>query len=436
MKLQDIEDNLKKSCGITQLNPMQLAMAAVKAPDVLLLAPTGSGKTAAFILLLLQRIKARRGVVQGVILAPSRELALQIFNVLRPVATGLKTTVLYGGHRVIDEINSLREVPDIVVATPGRLLDHLERGTVSIDEAAAVVYDEYDKILELGFEREVRRIAAAMRQLTTVVLTSATRMEQLPAFLDRSRFDVLDFLPAAEVRHNVPIIEIPSHSRDKLPTLIDLLHTLDNGRVIVFVNHRESAERVYDALKREGFPVGLYHGGLEQRLRAQAVDLLENGTTPILVSTDIASRGLDIADLSAVIHYHLPTSPEAWTHRNGRTGRQSADGQVYVITSEADDRPEYIQFTRTLNPSGHSDNPIKSNISTLYINAGKKEKISRGDIAGYMIKTGGLEPDQVGLIKVSDHSALVAVPADTVSELLPRLNAAKLKNTRVKVAKL
>ena len=233
-----------------------------------------------------------------------------------------------------------------------------------------------------------------------------------------------------------------SPERDKLATLEELLRSLDNGRAIVFVNHRESAERVYEALKREGLPVGLYHGGLEQRERKLAVDLLNNGTTPILVSTDLGARGLDIDDVNYVIHYHLPPSPESWTHRNGRTARMGADGTVFSIISEGENIPEYVGWQRLYQPKSVSADPIRSDVATIYINAGKKEKISRGDIAGYLMKAGGLRPDQVGKIILDDHSAIVAVPRDVLDGeadapgLLERLAPCKLKNTRVRLSLL
>lgn len=204
----------------------------------------------------------------------------------------------------------------------------------------------------------------------------------------------------------------------------------------MFVNHRESAERVYDALIKAGFPTGLYHGGLEQRERRQAVDLLDNGTTPILVSTDLASRGLDIEAVGSVIHYHLPVSSESWTHRNGRTARQDASGTVYVITSEGESIPEFMTFDRPYFPGRPSSDPIRSDMATLYFNAGKREKISRGDIAGYLINRGGLTAGEVGKISISDHSAIAAVPRDKAREVVKAVLPHKLKNTRVKVTRL
>ncbi|MDE5636008.1 MAG: DbpA RNA binding domain-containing protein, partial [Muribaculaceae bacterium] len=237
-------------------------------------------------------------------------------------------------------------------------------------------------------------------------------------------------------RHRMQVVQVESPVRDKLGTLIDLLHSVDNRRVIIFVNHRESAERVYNAIVKEDFPAGLYHGGLEQRERQLALDLLDNGTTPVLVATDLAARGLDIDDIGAVIHYHMPVSTEAWTHRNGRTARQDAHGTIYVITAEGENIPDCITFDRSYVPSGHSDDPIHSDTATLYFNAGRREKISRGDIAGYLINRGGLEPSEVGRIIVGDHSAIAAVPRDKARDVVKAVAPHRLKNTRVRVTRI
>ncbi len=435
MKLKNILDNLFSKTDISKLNTMQQVMADVTQLNIVLLAPTGSGKTLAFALYLLQRLSSPNGSVQAIVMAPSRELVIQVHSVLRPLATGLKVAALYGGHSMTDEVNTLSVAPDLIIATPGRLLDHLQRRQLDLSSVKTLVIDEYDKALELGFSDEMTRIVKRLKSLKHTVLTSATELEQLPGFLPVDDVETLDFRESVQApRHRMQVVLVESPDRDKLDTLLSLLHSLDNCRVIVFVNHRDSAERVYDALRRDGFPVGLYHGGLEQRLREQAIDLLDNGTTPVLVATDLAARGLDIDNIGAVIHYHMPTSAEAWTHRNGRTARQDATGTIYVIKNEADNLPEYITVDRQYAPSGRSNDPIHSDVSTLYINAGRREKISRGDIAGFFMKQGGLRPDQVGRINVSDHSSIVAVPREIAKDLMKQLSPLRLKNKRVKIS--
>lgn len=439
MNLQQIIEALHTKGGIRSLNPMQEAMAETDARNIVLLAPTGSGKTIAFSIYMLRRVT--RGVTRtspaAVVLAPSRELVVQIAGVVRPIACGLRVATLYGGHSMTDEVNTLSVTPDIVIATPGRLLDHLQRRQINIDGVTTLVLDEYDKALELGFADEMTKIVRRMHSLCNTVLTSATRLAEFPPFLNLSEIETLDYTSiTAAPRSRMRIARVESPVRDKLDTLVALLKSLPNERVIVFVNHRESAERVHNALVKAGFPAGLYHGGLEQRERQLAVDLLDNGTTPVLVSTDLASRGLDIDAVGSVIHYHLPPSTESWTHRNGRTARQDASGSVYAITCDGEDIPPYVNFDYDYFPTGRSEDPIRSDVATLYFNAGRREKISRGDIAGYLIKTGGLEPGEVGRISVADHYAIAAVPRGKVSEVVRTLAGTKLKGTRVKVTPL
>ena len=435
METKIILERLRERHNITALNEMQQLMAGTDASKLILLSPTGSGKTAAFAIRLLRFLQPSSGRVQAVIMAPARELVLQIADVIRPVAAGLKTVAFYGGYSMADEVNSMSVVPDIIVSTPGRLLDHIRRGTVDVGGVDALVLDEYDKSLELGFLDEMKRIAKRMRSLKMILLTSATPLAEMPDFIAMQGAEVVDFSGKGE-RSRLQIAKVDSPERDKLATLADLLRSLPNGRALVFVNHRESAERVYGYLRREHFPVGLYHGGLEQRERQLAVDLLNNGTTPILVSTDLGARGLDIDDVNYVIHYHMPLSAESWTHRNGRTARMGASGTAYVIIADEENIPEYVDWQRDYNPKSAAADGFRSDVATLYLNAGKKEKISRGDIVGYLIQKGGLTKEQVGKIVVNDHSAIVAVPRQMASQLVEILAPYKLKNTKVRISLL
>ncbi len=439
MNQVQIINNIKRYLGIEQLNEMQQDVAHVSASQLLLLSPTGSGKTVAFAIVLLKRLTIPRGKVQAVVIAPSRELVLQIFEVIRPIATGYKTVACYGGHSMLDESRSLTSsVPDIIIATPGRLLDHLNRGNVDLGGVNALVLDEYDKALDLGFHDEMRRVVRPMRSLLLIILTSATTLTEMPTFVNFKSPIIFDYTNKTESpRNRMQVVNVVSQVRDKLQSAFDLLCSLPNGKVIVFVNHRESASRVYEFLRQNRLPVGLYHGGLEQIDREKAIDLLNNGTTPILVSTDLASRGLDIDQVQAVVHYHMPPTTESWTHRNGRTARMGADGIIYVITAEGENIPDYIEFDRDYVPRGEkNDNPIKSEIATLHFNAGKKEKISKGDVMGFVINKGELESSQVGKIVVKDHCVLVAVPQDRADELLTKLSPHKIKNKRVRITKV
>ena len=471
MKKKDIINNINARLGIDNLNEMQRTMADTDCREMVLIAPTGSGKTLAFAIRMLRNVDqpsadANRGV-SAVVIAPTRELVIQLAEVIRPIAVGLKTVAFYGGHSMADEVNSLAgALPDIVISTPGRLVDHLKRATIDITGAKSLVLDEYDKSLQLGFYDEMRRIVHRVRRPSLCVLTSATRftgIEEFPSnndsadsrrntpsrksksnqmaeekpLFDLDKFRVFDFGGAVvEPEPNTAIIQVLSPIKDKLDTLVDMLRSLDNGKVIVFVNHRESAVRVYDRLKAEYLPAGLYHGGLEQQQRRLAVDLLAHGSTPILVTTDLASRGLDIPEVSAVVHYHLPLQHETWTHRNGRTARQGAQGSVYVITSPGETLPEGESADAVVEALQPSQTPIVSDTATLYFNAGKKEKISKGDIAGFLIQKGGLDKTEVGLIVVDDHWAIAAVPRAKLTALLAQISQEKVKGKRLKITPL
>ena len=390
MDLNIILERVHRSLGIASLLPMQEQMAEIKLPaSVLLQAPTGSGKTLAFAIALLRSMRRTDIGVKALVIAPTRELVLQIYETLRPIAAPeYKTAALYGGHSFEAEAKTLAGNPDIIVGTPGRLLDHINRRTVDLSGVSVLVLDEYDKSLELGFEDEMRRVTRVMTSLQRVILTSATRLDELPAWLPAVKNpEVVDFTGLTDAQRQVPRVNVESPARDKLDTLADLLCALGSDvKSIVFVNHRDAAQRIYDRLHRDGVPVVLYHGGLDQPERENAVEMLENGTTPILVSTDLGARGLDIAGVDAVIHYHLPPTPESWTHRNGRTARQDADGTIYVITAEGEDIPEYVEWDRSwLPPAAPAECPLVRSRATLYLNLGKKEKISRGDVAGFMM---------------------------------------------------
>lgn len=438
MKLAQLKQRIASVMGITELNPMQVAMVHSQAKSTILLAPTGSGKTLAFTLpMLVDCDETHTDKLQAVVIAPSRELVLQINDVVRPLALPLRTAVCYGGHSMLDEARSLEANPQIIIATPGRLLDHFTRGHLHVERLRMLVLDEYDKSLELGFLDDMRRIVKNLGRIQRVILTSATQLgDKMPRFLDFASPEVVDFTQGNNVvRGKVQHVKIPSATRDKLDTLLDLTASLPaDERAIIFVNHRESAQRVYDALKKAGFPAGLYHGALDQQQREIALEMFNNGTTPVLVATDLGSRGLDIADVGSVIHYHLPLSAETWTHRNGRTGRQGADGIVYTILSDDESIPEYVEYEREYIPRDYRTNPPKATrLATLYFNAGKREKISRGDIAGYLMQRGGLASNEVGRITVKDHYSLASIPADKLQSTLAAIAPHRLKNQRIRV---
>ncbi len=433
---------VSRRLGIENINPMQTKMMrlASEAKDIILLSPTGSGKTLAFTLPVLKMLKPPTGRVQCIVIAPSRELVMQIAAIIREIACGFKTAALYGGHNVEDEVNTLSVTPDIIVATPGRLLDHINRRNVDVLPTRILVLDEFDKSLELGFESEMKKIIARLKNVSRTILTSATDIQELPDFISLTNPVRLDFLEEnADLRTRLHIHQVNSDGRDKLAALLALLHHINStdtpDRTIIFVNHRESAERVADFLTRSGVDCVLYHGALEQRDREKAIAMFNNGSRPVLVATDLASRGLDIEKVARIIHYHQPLTPEAYTHRNGRTARVEEEGDVYLLIGPDEEVKPFVNIDDTIETSQEdfAERSLRSSLATLYISAGKKEKLSRGDILGFLVKDAALQAEEIGKINVYDHYSLVAVPRKNAKHIANDASAKKIKGAKRKV---
>lgn len=443
MREKEFLPAVKDRLGIEQLNEMQKKMmaSATEATDIILLSPTGSGKTLAFTLPVMKMMKPSTGRVQCVVIAPSRELVVQIAGVLREVGHLFRVIAVYGGHSVEDEVNSLKVVPDIIVATPGRLLDHAVRGNIDLMPVRILVLDEFDKSLELGFEEEMGKIIKRMKNVSRTILISATKADVLPDFLRLDNPVTLDFLDRnSNLRERMNVRRVDADGKDKLDSLLMLLHNINGEEMaeksIIFVNHRESAERVADFLKKNGVAAVLYHGALDQRERETAVALFNNGSAPVLVATDLAARGLDIEKVASVVHYHQPLTPEAYTHRNGRTARVEEEGDVYVLVGPEEQLKEFVEVDGVLTLEPNRKANLGSKLMSLYVAAGKKEKISRGDILGFLIKEGGLDSEDIGKINVFDHYSLVAVKADKVAGLLNAISGKKLKGEKRRITPL
>lgn len=428
---------VKEKLGIETLNEMQHKMmrASSEPRDIILLSPTGSGKTLAFILPVLKILRPTTGRVQCVVVAPSRELVLQIAGIINSIADGFKVTALYGGHKVEDEVNSLSAGTDIIVATPGRLLDHINRRNVDVLPTRILVLDEFDKSLELGFEKEMKKIVGHLKNVSRTFLTSATNSDVIPEFLKLNDPLTINCLSDNEdLKHRLRVHRVDSDANDKLQSLGDLLRTLAAGgkheRSIVFVNYRESAERVAEYLRKEGVPCVLYHGALDQMERETALTMFNNGSRPVLVATDLASRGLDIENVRSVIHYHQALTPESYTHRNGRTARVDRSGDVYVLIGPKEDLKEFAEFDDTFYADPAVEAPEGLEYETLRFSAGKKEKLSKGDILGFLLKEGGLDTEDVGKIAVFDHYSLAAVKSDKVREIEQRVKGKKIKGEK------
>lgn len=444
MKEKEIIEGVRERLGIMELNPMQKEMLgkASEGRDIILLSPTGSGKTLAFTLPVLKLMKPSTGRIQCVVIAPSRELVIQIAGVLREAAKLFRVVALYGGHSVEDEINSLKVVPDIVVATPGRLLDHSVRKNLELLPVRMLVLDEFDKTLELGFEEEMGKLIKRMKNISRIILTSATKADILPDFLKLDNPVTVDYSSEGnEVRGRMNIRKVTTDNNDKLQGLLTLLHNINAGKeglekAMIFVNHRESAERVYEFLRKNKVAAVLYHGALEQKDRETAVALFNNGSRPILVATDLAARGLDIEKVQSVIHYHQPLTEESYIHRNGRTARMEEEGEVYLLVGPDEELKEFVNSDGEFLLDENNKSDLTQKFMTLYISGGKREKLSRGDILGFLVKECGVPASDIGKINVFDHYSLVAVKEKEVARILEVADGKKLKGEKRRIRTL
>ena len=432
----DIQGILTK-LRITELNEMQQhAAEAITGSDgdVVLLSPTGSGKTLAYLLPLVQLLDSTSNDVQALVITPGRELALQSHQVLQSMGCGLRSTACYGGRAAMDEHKVLKEVrPQIVFGTPGRLNDHLDKENISRYGIRWLVIDEFDKCLEMGFQAEMQKLIKSLPGLQRRILLSATNAEQIPQFVNMSKKGTLiDFLPEDEqTSKRVTLYEVQSSQKDKLETLRQLLLSFGDESSIVFLNYRESVERVNSYLVEQGFVTSCFHGGLEQRQREDQLYRFSNGSANVLVATDLASRGLDIPNIQNIVHYHLPESQEGYIHRVGRTARWDATGRTFFILNSQEHIPDYVEGdVEQFEPTPITQHPSSSRMTTLYIGKGKKDKISKGDIVGFLCKNGGLKADDIGRIDVKDRYAYVAIRRERLKQTLQLIQGQKIKGMK------
>ncbi len=436
LKNATVESILEK-LDIKSLNEMQHAAKAAieKHSNILLLSATGSGKTLAFLLPLLKLIDPKKTTSQVLIITPSRELALQIESVFKSMGTNIKVTCCYGGHKREIEENNLIEPPGLLIGTPGRLADHIRRGNITTDTIETIILDEFDKSLELGFQEEMSFIIGSLKHIKKRILTSATEAVEIPEFIGMKEPVKLNFLDDMDEETGLTIKKVQSDGKDKLETLFRLICMLGNRSTIIFCNHRESVERTSNFLKDKDILNVYYHGAMEQQERDAALCKFRNGTSNVLVTTDLAARGLDIANIRYIVHYHLPHSEDIFTHRNGRTARMDASGTAILILSPEEKQPEYIDSPiENIELPEITVIPEKPKWSTLFVAAGKKDKVNKIDIVGFLSNKGELKKEDIGLIEVKDFFSFVAVKKIKVSHMLQLIKDQKIKNKKVKIA--
>jgi superfamily II DNA/RNA helicase len=428
-------ENALKRLNITALNEMQ--ETAVKqgklGHDILLIAPTGSGKTLAFLLPLLAGLKADVKGVQALILVPSRELALQIEQVFKQMGTPFKVNCCYGGHAVRVEKNNLAHPPAVLIGTPGRIAYHLDHRNFDESFIETLILDEFDKSLEFGFEKDMSYIIGSLYSLKQRILTSATKMEEIPAFVKLNKPVAIDFSKNVQVKPDLKLKKITAPAADKLDAVFKLLSKIGSKNTLVFCNHRETVDRISDLLFEHGLAHDVFHGGMEQFDREKALLKFRNGSHKILITTDLAARGLDIPEVEYIVHYQLPYTEDSYVHRNGRTARMNAKGTAYVVLTPEE---HYKYLPEDIQEEDLSKNyklPEASDWVTLYIPNGKKDKINKVDIVGVFLKKGELEKDDIGLIEVKDSTSYIAVKRSKVEQLLKVLGNEKIKGKKLKL---
>lgn len=421
--------------GIEQLSAMQLKASdsiAQGGRDVILLSPTGSGKTLAYLLPILQKLDVSSKEVQAVVIVPNRELVIQSAEVLQLLTKSMKGFACYGGRPTMDEHRQLRQVqPQIVFATPGRLNDHLDKQNIGIETIQYVVIDEFDKCLEMGFQEEMSKILEKLTAVKQRILLSATDAVEIPHFVNMNNVERLDYLTSATVSHQVRVFSVHSPDKDKLQTLKQLLLSFGNQSTIVFTNYRESAERIHDYLTFQHFYSTVFHGGLDQQERESSIYKFSNGSVNILVSTDLASRGLDIPDVDNIVHYQLPDQEENYVHRMGRTARWEKEGRAFLLIGPTEAIPAYaINQTQEYNVPVTDSQPALPKMATIYIGKGKKDKISKMDVVGFLCKKCQLASDEIGRIDVNNYYVYVAVQRNKLQEVLKRAKGQKIKGLK------
>ncbi len=442
------------SLGYQSMTPIQAKSLPhiLAGKDIIAQAKTGSGKTAAFGLGLLQVLDTKSFRVQSLVLCPTRELADQVAKELRKLARtipNIKVLTLCGGMSFSPQVGSLEYGAHIVVGTPGRVEEHLRKGTLKLECLRILVLDEADRMLDMGFEAALDAIVGCVPAQRQTLMFSATYPDQIRAMADRVM--VKPAMAQVDVAHDSDSIQqlcykFSSNGNGKrmIALRLLLLHYHPESAV-VFCNTKVETQEVADELCGHGFGAIALHGDMEQRERDQAVVRFANKSASILVATDVAARGLDIEALNVVINYHIPRNSDVHVHRIGRTGRAGSKGIACTLYSEK----EGYNVTRleaclgsslemeSLPPSSLLDQPAyQPQMATLQIDGGKKQKVRPGDILGALTTENGISGHQVGKIQVLDNRAYVAVSRDSAQAALTTLREGKLKGRSFRVRRL
>ncbi len=431
------------SIGFTSMTQIQAASlpAILDGKDVIAQAKTGSGKTAAFGLGLLNRLNVKRFRIQTLVLCPTRELADQVAIEIRTLARAIhniKVLTLCGGVSMGPQIGSLEHGAHIIVGTPGRILDHLEKGRLSLAEVNTLVLDEADRMLEMGFQPALDAIMQAMPENKQTLLFSAT----FPTQIEKITQAVMKTPVMVKVETKHEGNQIAQHffacetNNARMDALLRVLLNSQPESAVVFCNTKRETKEVAEELEKAGFAVVALHGDLEQRERDQMLLKFANKSVNIMVATDVAARGLDIDSVDAVVNFHLAFDTEVHIHRIGRTGRAGKKGIAYSFFNQ-EDGYKLALLEDYLGYSIKSENlpdasvlkmpPPTPSMVTLHIDGGKKNKIRPGDILGALTAGNDILGEDVGKIKVIEHRSYVAVKRQVANNALKKLSSDKIK---------
>ncbi|MEP1096400.1 MAG: DEAD/DEAH box helicase [Cyclobacteriaceae bacterium] len=434
MQIKDTKGILAK-LGIEALNPMQERAYDTITSDteVVLLSPTGTGKTLAFLLPIIATLDSQLKAVQAMILVPSRELAIQIEQVIREMGSGHKANAVYGGQSGYKDKIELKHPPALLVGTPGRIADHIRRNRIDTTQIRTLVLDEFDKSLEVGFSEEMKEIIESISFVQKKVLTSATQKVEIPPFVGLQNATYLDFLKESSPR--LQLRSIAFSGKKKSETLVQLLKHIGKRNGIIFCNHKEDIRLVSEALTAHNIAHGCFYGGLEQVERERALIKFRNGTYNLLVATDLAARGIDVPEMDFIVHFQLPHSEEEFVHRNGRSARMQNEGMAYILHEEKKPLPTFIEGVEAITLTSKKED-LSSGWETLFISGGRRDKISKGDIAGLFFKQGKLTKAELGVIELKQDCSFVSVHHSKAKQLIELLNNTRLKKKKVRISLL
>ena len=430
------QQGILNKLNISALNPMQEEAVSVieTATNTILLSPTGTGKTLAFSLPLLKALDPTSKEVQALILVPSRELAIQIEQVIRSMGSGYKVNAVYGGRPMSKDKIELKHIPAILIGTPGRIADHFSNDRFSKSHIKTLILDEFDKSLEVGFEYEMRGIINQLPALNKRILTSATQGVEVPKFVRLDQPKVINYLKEKRTSQ-LTFKTVISPNKNKTKTLLELVKHIGNEPGIIFCNLKDSIAQVSAFLNQHHISHACFSGGMEQKDRERSLIKFRNGTCQLLIATDLAARGIDVPEMKFIIHYELPKHEEEFIHRNGRTARVNEKGTAFILQWEKEYLPSFIKSSKGISIAKKA--AFKPQYwETLFISGGRKDKISKGDIAGLFFKQGGIKKEELGVIELKPDCAFVAVPLAKANDLVAKLNNTRLKKKKVRVTML